>query len=633
MKIWSVVILFFLVSGSFAQLLDDASFYYVESSDHVTINNQRGEISTSVDVYEKAKFLTSDMLFLSRKSIPYDKFRKIEDLNAYTLLDNGQKKQVKIYETKDELGGMIFYSDNKRKEFYFPNVKEGAEVVHSYKEVHSNEIPFSYIFQFASYFPTEKARLTLEFSNSVEVDFKLFNTEGINIDFAKKKGRKATTYTWEANDLTGVRIDNENDSDYESRIYYVPHIVIYLKSYTDEKGETVRVLDKVDDLYGWYYQLIQRIDEGDNEEVKKIADKLTAGMISEKEKARTIYQWVQSNISYVAFGDGFGGFVPRGAASVCDKKYGDCKDMSHLLYVMLNHVNVEAYHAWIGSRNKPYVYEENPTPYVDDHMITMAVVDGDSIFMDGTDSFVEFGYPSSFTQGKEALVGVDESEFFVKKVPVVASANNTIDVSTETYLDNGQVIAKEKRTLKGLEKTSFIFSYLKEKGNKTDEEFLNTEYKLGNNKTRYTDILFEGLDNASSELTLAFDSKMEDYYREIGNRIFFNMNFDRLLQEESIDIAEREYGKKFDNQFQINYQTKLKIPEGYSIKNLPERASFEHDDYGFDISYTSNDEFVTQTKSLYIDLIHLGKEDFPQWNDFIKSLVSEYKKNLVFVKN
>ena len=46
------------------------------------------------------------------------------------------------------------------------------------------------------------------------------------------------------------------------------------------------------------------------------------------EKAKAIFKWVQDNINYVAFGDGYGGFIPEGASATCDTRYGDCKAMS-----------------------------------------------------------------------------------------------------------------------------------------------------------------------------------------------------------------------------------------------------------------------------------------------------------------
>ena len=124
-----------------------------------------------------------------------------------------------------------------------------------------------------------------------------------------------------------------------------------------------------------------------------------------------IFNWVQDNIRYIAFEDGLGGFIPRDAASVCNKRYGDCKDMANLLFEMLNHAGIEAYRAWIGTRNRPYKYKEVPTPMVDNHMITAVIIDGETIFLDATDSYVPFGLPSAFTQTKEALLGIDENSY------------------------------------------------------------------------------------------------------------------------------------------------------------------------------------------------------------------------------
>lgn len=610
-----------------------SDFVYLDKRDYIKINNKAGQISANVKVYERAKFMTSNKLFLAKKSIPFDKFRKIENLKAISILENGQKKKVDYFETKDELGGMIFYSDSKRKEFVFPNVKEGTEIEHSYDEVYGNEIPFSYFFNFASYFDTEKAELVIEFPKDVEVDFKLFNADNLDIQFEKKEEKKSTIYIWRTNNIDGIRIDQDNDSDYESRAFYIPHIVVYLKSYLDKEGKKQKGLDKVEDLYQWYSQLISQIDDDDNSEVKDLASELTEGISDKREKAQIIYQWVQSNISYVAFGDGFGGFIPRGASSVCSKKYGDCKDMSHLLFVMLNHVGIDAYHAWVGSRNKPYTYEENPTPYVDDHMISLAIIGNDSIFLDGTDSFVDFGYPSSFTQGKEALVGFDKTTAFIKKVPIVPYQNNTIKVETEASLSEGRVIVQEDRILIGLEKTSFVSAFSRNNGKSTDEEFLNTKLELGNNKTRYTNILLEGLNNISSELTLSYDLIIEDYYREIGDRIFINMNFDRKLSEESVDIDGRKYGKKFDNKFEIQYTTSLTIPDGYSLKSIPEKSNYDKEKFGYEITYIQKDQKVVQSKKIYLNTLHVSPDEFQIWNDFIQNLVSEYKKNLVFVRN
>lgn len=607
----------------------DTDFRYLELKDYVRIENKKGQITSTIEKYERARFTTSNKLFLAKKSIPYDKFRKIENLKAATILENGQRKSVDYFETKDQLGGMLFYSDSKEKEFVYPNVKSGAIVELSYTEVHSNEIPFADIFQFGSYFPVDKSELTVECSNDVEIGFEFFNISEEDLLFTKKVGKKTTTYTWSAFNREGIRIDDRNESDYESRLYHTPHMVVYLKSYKDSNRNSVKVLGNVDDLYRWYETLISQIDDSNLDEVRSIADNLAEGEVTSRDKARKVFQWVQDNVSYVAFGDGFGGFVPRGAASVCTKKYGDCKDMAHLLVAMLNHLNIDTYHTWIGSRRKPYRYDENPTPFVDDHMIACTVLDGDTIFLDATDSFVNFGYPSSFIQGKEALIGLGSGKYKVKEVPVVPSAANASYTTSLVSVQNNIVSVQEERKVKGLAKDAFIRSYLKEKDEKTPEEFLNNRLKIGNNKTRYENISIAGLANGDSILALQYDLVIENYIRQIGGKIFVNVNFDRALSEGAIDEKTRRYGKKFDHTFSKSFETVLSIPEGYEIHSLPEKASHQSRDFGFEISYTQSDGKITQHKSIYINTLKIRPERFPEWNSFIRSLGTAYKKNLI----
>ena len=154
---------------------------------------------------------------------------------------------------------------------------------------------------------------------------------------------------------------------------------------------------------------------------------------------------MQSNIKYVAFEDGLGGFVPRGAASVCDKRYGDCKDMANLLYEMLNHVGIEAYRTWIGTRNRQYSYYDVPTPMVDNHMITTAIIEDETIFLDATDSYVPFGMPSAFTQTKEALLGIDDNNYKIIKVPVQIADKSITSINSMFTLEGNIIKVSEKR--------------------------------------------------------------------------------------------------------------------------------------------------------------------------------------------
>ena len=113
---------------------------------------------------------------------------------------------------------------------------------------------------------------------------------------------------------------------------------------------------------------------------------------------------------------------------------GDCKDMASTITGLLEYAGINSYLTWIGTNDIPYTYEELPTPNVDNHMIATYIDDEDNYyFLDATGRYSNFDIPSSFIQGKEALIRKNKNEFEVITVPTVAPDQNKI--SEKIYLN------------------------------------------------------------------------------------------------------------------------------------------------------------------------------------------------------
>ena len=419
----------------------------------------------------------------------------------------------------------------------------------------------------------------------------------------------------------------QGEAQSESVLYYLPHIILYIKNYED-KGKTNNVLNDVSDLYQWYSTLVDSIDENNLEKVHTIAEDITKSLSTKQEKAEAIFNWVQNNITYVAFEDGLGGFIPRSASSVCDKRYGDCKDMANLLYEMLNHIGIESYRTWIGTRDRPYSYWEVPTPMVDNHMITAVIIENDTIFLDATDSYVPYGMPSAFTQTKEALLGIDKDSFKVIKVPVQDMDKSVSEVNSIITIENNLVKVDETRFLTGYEKVEFISDYTYKKGDKTEEEYLNTTLALGNNKTNYINITKDNFDNKNTPLVLKYNLNIDSYAKSVANKTFINLDIDRTLSQSKIDIEDRKFSKKIDHKFKKKFVTTFKIPEGYKAGDIPEELTYDNEKFGFKISYSKEGNIITQHKLIYVNTLSVDNSEFETWNDFIQSLTRAYKKSI-----
>ena len=609
---------------SWSQDFSDEDYIYLKRHEHIKISLKKDKFDIVQNITEQGKFISSKNLYYANESIGYSSFSEVKDIEAFTYLPSSDKRiEVDYIETKQEFDNMVFYSDDEFKSFIFPAVAKGAETHLNYKRI-IKEPRFLGGFNFAIHVPTKSAQLSVEFPKNVEIGYVEFNTESIKLDFKKEETETSNIYTWNAYNTQGF----EGEDDSESAMYYLPHMLLYIKSY-EANNKKVNVLNDLSDLYEWYVSLIDQVDTKSLNKVYKITDEITSSLNSKEDKAKAIFEWVQNNINYIAFGDGYGGFIPTGAASTFETRYGDCKAMSNLLYEMLNHAGIEAHRTWIGSRNKPYSYYNVPTTSVDDHMITTAIIKNDTIFLDATDSYVPFGMPSAFIQTKEALMGIDKDNFKIIKVPVQKSDQSVTNITTNMRLENGTVKVSEKRSLIGYDKVEFVSDYIYKKDSKTEEEYLNTTLALGNNKTKYTNITKTNFDNKGIPLILEYDLDIDSYTRNIGNKIYINLNIDRSLSTSDVEIKDRKYSKKIDYQFEKNFKTNFQIPEGYTASYIPDEIAFEDPNYGFKISYESKDSIITQTKTIYIKTLSVKTDDFENWNGFIKSLQKAYKKSII----
>lgn len=605
---------------------ESEDYYYLKRSQHLKVNLTKEKFTITNSVFEKAKYNTANMLYFANDLIHFDSFTDINNIEAFTE-NNSSKIKVDHFETKDSFGGSVFFSDQQSISFVFPAVKKGATTTLQYEE-NIKDPHFLGSFRFGTYVPTKEAVYTVEVPKNITLGYKTFNLEKANVTFDKKETKKSTIYSWKANNIGNFRKENNS----LSILNYLPHIIVYIKNY-EVKKEQKPVLNDVKDLYSWYISLKNQVDRSNLEEVLGIAENITKNATSNAEKTKIIFNWVQDNIRYVAFEDGLGGFIPRGAASVCNKRYGDCKDMANILYEMLTHVGVEAHHTWIGTRDRPYSYYEVPTPIVDNHMITTAIINGEIIFLDATDSYVPYGMPSSFIQGKEALIGISDEEFKIIKVPEQVKEKNTSLIETTVSLENDVLKASEKRTFKGYEMVDFIYDAKYKKDDTTEEEYLNNKYQIGNNKTTYTAINLGDLDIKDDSYEINYDIEINNYAKKIGSKIYLNLNLEKPLAKDIILLEKQRFGKKIGHRYIRNYKTTFLIPDGYMLKSVPKNIANELENYGFTFKFEQEDtNKLIVHKTIYINTLALENNQFEDYNIFIKSLIKAYKKSIVLEK-
>jgi len=440
---------------------------------------------------------------------------------------------------------------------------------------------------------------------------------------------KVKTHTWTAKDLDASPFE-DNAVNFR---YFGTHLQVWIKSYKSG-GETKYMYRNPADLYSYYRGFVDDVNKEAENDLKVIADSITKGIESEDEKVKAIFYWVQDNIKYVAFEAGMGGFVPREAKLVCDRKYGDCKDMTSILYSMLTSQGINAHYTWIGSRDIPYDYTEVPTVAVDNHMICSYFNGEEHIFLDATGKWINFGLPTPFIQGKQALIGMSETEFEIVRVPIIESEiNQTVDTVYVTISDE-LVSGTGKVTYTGYAKMQ-LADYLLNISESEKKEFYENGFKKGNNKSESNVSEERGLKERDTPLEMDYTFKVPSYMKSYEDELYYNPFLKKYFASASINTETNEVDHENRFQEQNNIVSCIKVPEGYSVNYLPKDMEYSHPDFSASIKFDMNEAEKTIKLVINLDMSHIifKKQDFQEWNKMIKQLNTAYSEVIVFKKN
>ena len=460
----------------------------------------------------------------------------------------------------------------------------------------------------------------------MEIGYKIFNGDSIDIKFKKTASSKGTTYKWMATELAGIPHE-PNSLDFR---YYAAHILIYIKGYT-VNGTRIKVLSSVDDLHSWYYNLVENVNKTDNSELKQFVDSLVKDCNSDIEKVKRVYYWVQDNIRYIAVEEGLGGFIPRDAYKVFLNRYGDCKDMSSIITKMLEMAGVQSYLTWIGTRDIPYSYYDVCTPSVDNHMLASFKANGKFYFLDATGGYLPLGLPSSFIQGKEALINLGEKNYKITAVDEIAAEKNMFVDTINIELNEDKITGNGVAYYSGYNDV-FVNKLLQEKTIKEQTDILNKYYTKGNNKYYINNLSVENLGNRDKDAIVHYNFEIEDYAKKIGDKIFINMNLDKNFQYNKIR-EDRKLDISQDYKNITEYYITFKVPEGYEIEYLPVNSSYSNLLFGYTIGYSVHDNSITLNHTIKINHLLLKKDMFDKWNEMISKLQSAYSEVVLLKKS
>lgn len=620
-----------IAQKSFQEIKDlypDHNEIILDNTEIYDISIENNGLKIIDDSHYESMILTQNGIINNKESFSYSDLIPVKSYDAYTVVnENGKEKKIKVTQTieKQSQSSSIFYNGVKERQLTFPNLEMGAKKVYNYQSQFLDP-HLLHKFIFGDNMPIQNSTLEVRTDKNVVIDYKIFNDPNKTITYSKTEKKGKWIHRWTLSDIKAAKFEDGAPG----YLYQIPHVDFYIKEYTINNVKTP-VLGTITELFNYYRDFVKDLNKKEDPELKALTLDITKDKTTDEEKVKSIFYWVKENIKYIAFENGYEGFIPREASLVFERKFGDCKDMASIISCMAHYAGVkDVTLAWIGTRSIPYSYNDLATPSVDNHMIAIYKKGDQYIFLDGTDKETRYGIPTAFIQGKEVLFN-ENDQYKIYPVPVVPANQNEIKETVNLKIENSKLIGNAKMERFGYNR-SHILMQIGDASNKARQEMIKSLVLKGNNKFILKDYKEENLSDKNLPYIIDYNFDLDNYIVKVDKEIYLNMFLDKFFDRSNLAkgrIAQYEF--EYLTQFSTQYV--LEIPKNYKIKYLPKDFDIDNDYLKANFAYEVKNNMLYLNVNLQQKKLLLNKPDFEPWNETIKKLKTNYSETIILLEN
>jgi len=314
--------------------------------------------------------------------------------------------------------------------------------------------------------------------------------------------------------------------------------------------------------------------------------------MSQFQKAKIIYNYIQANIRYSSVSFRQSAFVPQRASATLTTRLGDCKDLSSLFVTLAHMTGINAQMVLVDTRDNG---ERDITlPSVEfNHCIVKAMLDNKSYYIELTDNYLPFASLPNNLNGAEILeipsatnnTGEPQLQLLKTAVRSRDAIKRTIEIKPNETDLNINVKSVVYGTL-----TSRIRSHYLHLDN--EKQMQDMEKSVANgyrNNIKLQQLSFNDLDKLDDSVNFIYSFRVKNEVSQIGSLKTFKIIYpDMVASLDNFTADTRLYPIEYWNYEDAdNYETTVNIiaPAGKKFVELPVSQTFTFKDMKFTLTY------------------------------------------------
>ena len=551
--------------------------------------------------------------------IHYNENRKIKTLEAKVYNSEGEeirKFREKDFDDVSAVSDGTLYSDNRVKYLNYTPINYPYTLVYEVEvEYRSTAFVPSWRPIGDFYVSTENSEYKIINNSGTQVKIKAVNLDDYAIEVQSE-------FHYTAKNLKSIKPEAYSPS-FKS---YVPKVRAAL---VDFEMEGVKGLNNNWQVFGkWMHDELLIGTEIIPDEVKEEVKALTNEAITDAEKAKIIYNYMQGKTRYISVQVGIGGWKPMLAGDVERLGYADCKGLSNYTKALLDEVGVVSHYAVIYGGKDITSFDNEFSATEGNHAVLCIPNETIDIWLECTSQTNPFGFIAGFTDDRDALLITPEGGKIIHTTAYSTEDNLQTTNATVNITDNGSISADVIIKTHG-------YQYALHEGiqNKPlrDQELYFKEYWDYINNLSVENIKFTN-DKDAVVFTENVNVVATSFAKKSGKRLLFQPNiFNKVTQiptrykKRTLDF-EIERGYKDVDEFTIT------IDSNFDIEAMPNTVEISNKFGGYSFSI----EKLSDNKLLYkrIQILNKGfypKEEYDDFRTFMSTMVKHDKSKIVLI--
>ncbi|AOW20552.1 DUF3857 domain-containing protein [Urechidicola croceus] len=585
--------------------------------DMVSQNEMVIKVQTAVSVLNELGDRYADI------TLNYDKRMLIKSVKGYIYNSFGkeiEKIKKSDFDDYSASDGFSLFSDGRLIHYDYTPTSYPYTIYYEYELKTSNTAFIPRWMPISTYYQgVQKSSYTFKYPTDIKINKLEKQFEGYDV----KSNNNGTELIYEVANIPAI----EYESYAPSLIDLVPNLIVGVNKFNLEgvNGEASNWLE-----FGkWYYDNLLQSTQDLPEKTKQEIRNLTKGAVSNEEKAKIVYEYVQDKVRYISIQVGIGGFKPMLASEVDNLSYGDCKALTNYTKALLDAVDVPSNYTVLWAGNEKRSVENEFLSVQGNHVILNLPTEEGDLWLECTSQKVPFSELGDFTDDRDVLVITPEGGE-IKHTRVYNDNENTQKiVGKYTLNDNGAITAKVNMVSKGTQFDNHLHYE-----SKTEKE-LDKSYKEFWDNINNMAINTIDINNNKSEgqFEEVVEFSAENYGVISGERMIFPVNAFNVMERAPKRMRNRKLPVEISRGFYDVDEVEVELPSNYSIEAIANNVNIESK-YG---TYKLTIEKVGENTLKYSRKFLLkngkySKESYNEYRDFWKSVVKSDNSKVVLLK-